>query len=361
MRHFASFLLILTVFIILLFSSPRHIVALDTDDLQTLDLGLHAGYSMLTGGYAHELRGGPYLSLSALTPFSKILYGFLNLAVSSHELSGSDGSQLYSVSLNMGPCFRVALLSKFGIDTTPFARLEYLFLKAQKLDREENTVKPGFGAKAGFFYAFSQSITVTAGFEFSQIWLSDTPFRSITMQGGISYNIFYLPSEDKIRASRIEEKLTAYSKADVLYAEGVKYFKQGDVFDAKSKFTETISLNKNHIEAQSYLEKISSIEKEYRLGVDHLEKKNFLAAIPPLERAAKSMKLAQEELDKTRALLSPQIPDLEKQAVSAYEKNDYETCIELMTKVKLIDPKNKTASIYLPRAKQRLEATKKLE
>jgi len=41
--------------------------------------------------------------------------------------------------------------------------------------------------------------------------------------------------------------------------------------------------------------------------------------------------------------------------------SDYETCIDLMTNVKLIDPKNKTASIYLPRAKQRWEAMKKLK
>lgn len=361
MRRFFSHVLICAFSLILLHSSSPHISAREGDSFQTFDIGLHAGYSMLAGHYADELRDGPYFSLSALTPFSRLLYGSFGLAFASHELSGSDGSQLYSLSLNLGPYFRLALLSAFGVYACPFARLEYLYLKAKKLDREENTVKPGFGGEIGVYYSFSPAIHLQAGCDYSQIWLSDIPFRNLTVHGGITYNIFYLTAEDKIRARRAEEKLTAYSKADALYAEGVKYFEQGDAFAAKSRFAETISLKKNHPGAQSYLEKISDIEKDYRLGMEQLDKKNFFAAIPPLERSAKFIKEAQSELDKTRLSLTPQVPDLQKRGVQAYAMNDYESCIDLMTKVKLIDPRNKTASIYLHRAKQRLEATKKLK
>ncbi len=337
------------------------IFAQNASDTSRFDTGISTGYSMISGYYAEELRNGPFFSFSAINSFSQMLYGFFNIAFSSHELSGSDGSQLYSVSLNMGPCFRASFLSGFGLYATPFARLEYLYLKAQKLDREENTVKPGFGGKAGLYVSLSSALIAQAGCDYSQIWLSGIPFKRITLHAGIAYNIFHLPTQDKIKASRAEEKLAAYSKADALYAEGVKYFEQGDVFSAKDKFIETIHLNKNHLEAQSYLEKITEIEKDYRIGLEYIYKKNYFAAIPPLDRAAKSMNDARKELEKTRILLAPQLSDLEKRGIRAYEMNEYGTCIELMTKVKLIDPKNKTASMYLPRAKQRLAAKEKLE
>ncbi len=351
--------LILVVFLMMFL--PHPIIGQISHDASSFDIGINAGYSMISGYYAGELRDGPLISLSAMTPFSHMLHGFFNIAYASHELSGSDGSQLYSVSFNMGPCFRASFFSGFGLYAAPFARLEYLYLKAQKLDREENTVKPGFGGGIGIFYAMGPAIRINAGCDYSQIWLSDIPFRSVSVHAGIAYNIFHLPTEDKIRANRVEEKLTEYSKADALYSEGIKYFEQGNVFSAKEKFIEAIRLNRKHLESQSYLEKISEIEKDYRLGMEQIEKKNFFAAIPPLERAAKSMKQAREELNKTRMLLAPQISDLTKRAVRAYEMNDYKTCIELMTKAKLIDPKNKSASIYLPRAKQRLEAKEKLK
>jgi tetratricopeptide (TPR) repeat protein len=204
-------------------------------------------------------------------------------------------------------------------------------------------------------------MNLSAGIRFSQVWLSGTPLQSFAFHAGMEYNVLHIPSTDKIRAERAEEKLGTYSRAHVAYAEGVALFEKGDTFAAKERFTETIRLKDDHLEAREYLEKISVIEKDYRLGMEHLEKKNAFAAIPPLERAGKFVKAAQQELEKTRTALAPQIPEFERKGIHAYEMSNYEACIELMMKVKLIDPQNKTAQIYLPRARQRLEAAKKFK
>jgi tetratricopeptide (TPR) repeat protein len=323
--------------------------------------GLHAGYSMLEGYYADELKDGPFFSVSATSPLSSFFKGFFNAALASHELSGSDGSQLYSFSLNAGPLASVNVARGFSLYAAPFGRLEYLYLKAQKLDREENTAKLGFGAESGFLFAIAPTMNLSAGIHFSQVWLSGTPLRSIAFHAGLQYNMFHIPSSAKIRAERAEEKLSTYSRTQAVYTEGVAFFEKGDTFAAKERFSETIRLKNDHLEAREYLEKISAIEKDYRLGMEHLEKKNVFAAIPPLERAGKFMKAAQQELEKTRTALAPQVLELERKGIRAYEMSNYETCIELMMKVKLIDPQNKTAHIYLPRARQRLEAANKLK
>ncbi|MCX7679185.1 MAG: hypothetical protein N2316_08185, partial [Spirochaetes bacterium] len=202
---------------------------------------------------------------------------------------------------------------------------------------------------------------IIAGCEYSHIWLSGIPLRTLAIQIGVSYNIFTIPTEEKVRARRAEEKLGTYLKANERYIEGAKLFEKGEIQSAKSRFLETLTLVHHHPEAELYLNKISEIENEYARGKDLIEKKNFYAAIPHLERAAKFMNHAQKLLQTLRSDLAINIPTLESRGIQAYEKSDYATCIELMHKLQLIDPNNKTVAIYLPRAKKRFEGEKKLK
>ncbi len=340
---------------------PHRISAQNAPNFSSMHIGFNAGYSLLHGHYSEELQDGPFFSINATSPFVRFLEGYFSLAFASHELSGSNGSQLYSLSLNLGPLAKAQLAPHFAIYASPLARFEYLYLKARKLDREENTIKPGFGAETGMLCHITPAINLKAGISFSQIWLSGTPYRSFVFYGSAEYNVFHIVTEDKIRAERAEENLEKIAQAEASFTEGMAKYEKGELYAAKKLFTDAVRLKNTHSEAQAYLDRIDAIEKDYRLGIALLEKKDYFAAILPLERSAKSMKEAKEKLEKTRSALRGQIPDLTRGGIRAYESNDFATCIALMTKITLIDPKNKTAAIYLPRAKHRLEAMKKLK
>ncbi|MCB1145301.1 MAG: hypothetical protein KDK38_00745 [Leptospiraceae bacterium] len=73
-----------------------------------------------------------------------------------------------------------------------------------------------------------------------------------------------------------------------------------------------------------------------------------------------SIEEAQKEAQELRAKLSSQIEYLLKSGIAAYQKADYDVCIQNMEKILLIEPGHETATIYLPRAVNRRNALKKL-
>jgi hypothetical protein len=84
-------------------------------------------------------------------------------------------------------------------------------------------------------------------------------------------------------------------------------------------------------------------------------------AIPGLADAALFMREAEVELARVRGLLRRDIPTLENAGIACYEKKQYRDCINLMKKILLIDPDNRKAKLYLPRAERRHRAIETLK
>ena len=333
----------------------------DAQDVPSLHVGLNAGYSTLSGHYAGELDDSAYLGISFIPFTSRYLLGELDITYSAYELSGSEGSNLYSTAINAGPLFTLPLFSTVSLYTGLLARGNYFYLNTQNLDRQENTFKPGYSARAGMFLSLPMGLRLRAGVDYSQVWLSGEPFRSFNFFAGATYNVLHLSGRES--ASRIRERkmLAQYSSIETNYQQGVKEFNDGELLRARQNFKQILDIKSDHLEARSYMEKITGFESDYRRASELLENRNYYAAIPLLSRAEKNMKEARGTLTELRGKLAPLVPDFERRGIQYYDKNDYENCIDLMSKIQLIDPGNRTAGIYLPRAARRYEALKKLK
>ncbi|MBP7583922.1 MAG: hypothetical protein KBA61_07800 [Spirochaetes bacterium] len=330
----------------------------DTWSAPALHIGVNAGYSSLSGHYASELNDSLHLGLSLIPFSSRYLLGELDLTYSAYELSGSDGSYLYSTAINAGPLLNLPLSGTFSLYAGLLARGNYFYLDTHNLDRQENTFKPGFSVRAGTFIALPLGLRLRAGIDCSQVWLSGTPFRSYAAHAGISYNLLHI-SSGEYRETR--EKLSVYSQVDLHYNAGVRKFNEGELKDAKESFARVLALKADHADSRSYMDRIVETENEYARAEKHLETRDYFAAIPHLSRAEANMKEARAALADVRAKLAPQVPEMERRGIRAYDAGEYGLCIDLMNRVKLIEPDNKTVRIYLPRAEKRQEALKKLK
>ncbi len=327
----------------------------------SMHLGIGAGYSSVKGHYNSELEDSSYLSLSVIPIASRYLCAEADITYSAYELSESQGSSLYSVGLNAGPLLTVTVFGAFTLYAGALARGNYLYLRAHNLDIEENALKPGFSLRGGVFFPLPHGLRLRAGVDYSGVWLSGEPMMSLSAFGGITYNIFHISSGERTRRSEVKETLERYSNIERYYAEGVKGFNEGELKSAKESFTRVLELKGDHIDARGYLERINESEGDYSRALEQIDKKNYYAAIPLLARAEKNMKDARRSLADLRAKLTPLVPDFERRGIQAYDRNNYDMCIDLMGKVQLIDPGNRTAQIYLPRAAKRREALEKLK
>ncbi|HPA72070.1 MAG TPA: hypothetical protein PKY31_07365, partial [Spirochaetota bacterium] len=252
-----------------------------------LHLGVNAGYSALSGHYASELNDSVYLGLSLIPFSSRYLLGELDITYSAYELSGSDGSYLYSTAINAGPLFNLPLSGAFSLYAGLLARGNYFYLDTHNLDRQENTIKPGFSVRAGTFIALPLGMRLRAGIDFSQVWLSGTPFRSLAAHAGISYNLLHI-SSGEYRETR--EKLSVYSQIDLHYNAGVRKYNEGELKSAKESFGRVLALKADHADSRSYMDRIVETETQYATAAKHLENRDYFAAIPHLSRAEANMK-----------------------------------------------------------------------
>jgi tetratricopeptide (TPR) repeat protein len=211
------------------------------------------------------------------------------------------------------------------------------------------------------FFTLPAGFRLRAGVDYSQVWLSGKPFRSFNYFAGATYNVLHLSGGESASRMRERKMLAQYSSIETNYQQGVKEFNDGELLRARQNFKQILDIKSDHLEARSYMEKIVVIESDYRRASELLENKNYYAAIPLLSRSERNMKEARSSLAEIRGKLAPLVPEFERRGIQYYDRNDYENCIDLMTKVQLIDPGNRTAGIYLPRATRRYEALKKLK
>ena len=122
------------------------------------------------------------------------------------------------------------------------------------------------------------------------------------------------------------------------------YAFRGSSYVCKTLCNRNVTISKS-IYLYVYLEK--SIN-EYNLALDKFENSDYLNAIIILKDIDPKMKEAAKTLQDLRQKLAPEIPELERLSINAYNDNDFELCITLLNRLLLIDPDNETARLYLP-------------
>lgn len=320
-------------------------------------LGIGAGYSIIQGHYAGSLKDSYRVGGSLLYGNSIIvryLMGELDITYARYPMKQSRSSFLESVSISAGPVAYYPAAPWLQPYIGASARGSYLHLYTDKTGRNVKSIKPGFMAKAGFFFPVGSGFRLRLGFDYTMEFLSGKALHGLTLTGGLAYN--FNPVEKAVGMLPVgpEGSIDWYlSRAD-------KALNAGDTEKAKDYLSKVISLDRNNAAAQEKIAAIRKAESDYARAVKLSGEKRYYEALPYLDEAGACLGAARVEEEKIRKLLSGEIGTLEKEGVRLYESGDYRGCVVVMKRLLLINPKNRTGLIYLPRAQKRQEALEKL-
>lgn len=311
-------------------------------------IGVKGGYSHVSGHYGDYLNGSAVGGLYILPYIGSFYMIEVDLHYAQYGLKNESGSALNTTVGGIGPLFYVQPFSFLQVYIGASITGNYFYLNANRLQDEQETLKAGYAGKAGFIFLVSDRIAFRAGCEYSQTFQSGSPFTSVQYFGAASYGALFWHAPSTAR------------EADEYFVKGEQDFKRGRFDAAKRNFTKALAADGAHRESKRFLERIAQIEGQLALARDLISKKRPFEAIPVLERIADVAPEARDELQKIRSQLTSMVASLERTGIAAYEREDYRACIAAMQTLILIDPKNATAAIYLPRARKRLEALERL-
>lgn len=323
-------------------------------------VGAGTGYSFVQGHYGDEVSPAPLFSLFVIPYIGKFMMAEFDIAYSAHALEVSRDSSLTSVGLSAGPLFYYPVLSLACLYAGVSLRGDYLRLDAVRTGQEERTFKSGFAFKAGFIAPIRRGLGVRFGSEYTQVWLSDIPFRNVNITLGVTYNYnaFMRTGEEYRRdIHKVEDR---YREVNVYYEKGIGAFEEGSIDKSREFFSRVLKYDNSHAGAIKYMEQVEKLEEIYLKAETRISAGSYFEAILLLSGISKKMKRARQLLQRTRALLTGSIPKLEERGIQAYERKDYAACITIMKRIRLIAPNNRVAGTYLPRALKRYEAIKKL-
>jgi tetratricopeptide (TPR) repeat protein len=324
-------------------------------------LGGRAGYSWISGSYGREMSGGGEYGLFLIYSMPSVFRYFAveaDLSYSTHRLLSDPGSKIHSLSFSAGPDLWFPLHRYFK----PFVGIailgDYLRLKADLYGRNISAFKPGGIVRAGFFFNLLAGLESMVGFEYSIVPLSGRPFMNTKITCGVSYNFsvsYDNSGKDGIRLEDRQERL------ERIYRSGVDSFERGDFDSAGEYFKALASLERKYRDSAAYIGRIEFAEKNHAEAARLYGEKKYFEALQCLERSPDRPVKSVELQNKLRMELAGEISGLEKQGIAAYDSKDFRRCIIIMKKILTIDPANKTAGLYLPRAFKRHEALKKLQ
>lgn len=319
-----------------------------------------SGYSQVAGTYADEINGAPFVGVSIFPAGYRFIFAELCFSYASYALAASADSALQSTTFGAGPLFLYAPFRYLELYAGVAFVFSYYSLRAVTTNREEQTLNPGFALKAGAHVPIDWGLGVKAGIEYTHNYLSNKPFMNINYHAGVTYDLGYLYAPKK-EPDTVSEKEKLKERIDSLFRKGKESLDNGEVDAAKDNFSQVLSLKPDHKEAKDLQDMIGQKEESFQSARDLLEQKQFYKAIPVLEDAGSVLPEAKTLLSDVRNQLSVEVPALEKEGIKAYEAKEYEKCIGIMQRIKLINPANGVVQIYLPRALRRLEALQKLK
>jgi tetratricopeptide (TPR) repeat protein len=316
-------------------------------------LGLGAGYSSVLGHYGGMLNGSYRVGASLMygnAGILRYLMGELEAGYSRYPLKQSRSSYLESVMMSVGPVAYLPAATWLQLYAGASFRGTYLHLRTATTGRNEKTVKPGFEAKAGMFFPVGQGFRLRCGVDYTLEFLSGKALHGVTVSGGLSYN--FNPAERTGGALPGDPA----DRVDWYLARADRALAEGRTEEAKKYFASVLAIDRNNATAREKVTAIAKAEGDYSSAMKLSAQKRYFDALPLLEEAGAYLERARAEERNIRKLLAGEIAPLEKQGISLYESGDYRGCIAVMKRLLLIDPKNRTGLIYLPRAQKRQEA-----
>lgn len=327
--------------------------------------GISAGWGGFTGSYATYLEGAKTFGadLSHPLPFAELpLLVECGFAVLSGRMKESDSSRLRGYSLQAGVLGFYPFHKRFY----PFAGImvqeSYLKFWASRIDETESAFKPGAGLRAGFFSPITRSFGLRAVFDYRATPLSKDTLKYYTL--GIAA-VARLPFGD-IAGARPQGFFPAYDakkskeRAELFVSSGLYELEKGNPESAEVSFKKALDIDPENQKAAAMLGEIDAARASHALARSLVKNKRYYDAIPLLERSPSWCVDAAKELSEIRAMLAAEIPALERIGIAAYETHNYDECIAIMKRIRLIDPDNNTARLYLPRAEGRKRAIERL-
>ena len=262
---------------------------------------------------------------------------------------------MQSVSISIGPVAYYPATAWLQPYIGAAARGSWLHLHASRTNRNVKSLKPGFQAKAGFFFPVWRGLRLRLGADYTLEILSGKMLHGMNVTGGLAYN--FNPEE------RIGGALPADS-GDRIYwylARADRALAAGRTDEAKANYTRVLELDRNNATALEKFRAIQKAESDYARALKLSGEKRYHEALPLLDEAGAYIGAARIEQERVRKLLAGEIVQLEKLGIALYERGDYRGCIAVMKQLLLIDPKNRNGLIYLPRAQKRQEAMERLK
>jgi len=313
------------------------------------------GMSTPTGFYSDYMKKGPRLTFSSFYRENRFfipLYYKGGISYSNHELK-TGGSYLHQYDFNAGSftTHKVHPLLEpfFGIDIHGI----YSSINTKNTEKSANALKPGFSVNAGNMAYLGSGIGLLFMIDYRITDISGELFKPLTVSAGLTFNNNDL-TRDLNRESEAEVKFQLYQKAQ-------SEFRSRNFDEAKNIFNEVYRMDKEYPGLDYNLKRISEIESDKIQAYNFIGQKNYIRAIPHLQFCAPYIKECEADLTKYRRELAAGIAAWEREGIRHYEAARYRDCINTMEKILLVDPGNRTAGIYLPRAIRRQQAIEALQ
>lgn len=341
---------------LILFIIPASHTFAAEDYYKDITLTAYAGPSYPAGFYSDYLETGYIYGISAFynLPFlNSNTYLLGGTSYSSYEMQVNSSSTLSMADIYAGGMFTYPLFSYIFINTGFKVRGIYSMLDTANTGLSETAFKPGYSLFAGGMTYLGRGIGLFVNAEYRVTEFSSEKFESASVMGGITYNF------EDYRAD-IESRLNADRKIS-LFDQGINEFRRKNFEEAKKLFSELYRMDSKYPGLDYYMQRVEEIETNYKTAEQYIAQKNYLKAIPQLDSCSPYIKDCELKLLQQRKNLMPNVPAWEKEAISLYDNREYRECIIIMERILLVDPENKNANIYLPRAVKRNRAIESLQ
>ncbi len=316
------------------------------------------GYGPVFGYYDAYLSPGMSAGIGALRPVT--LFGVPlimegEFLFSRYPMRESSASTLDVYSLRGGLLYLRYLYRFFN----PYAGVLYqeslVHFSADRTGGSDTALKPGAVIKAGFISCFSYGFGSRIGVEYGIMPISDRAFSALSFTAAATFNYA------AFAGGSAGGPHTVYGNIGKLMQQARVDLRERNAAAAKDSLRKVLSLDSGHVEAKEGLKRIEDAEKYYERALGLAAKNQHYDAIMLFEQSSPVIIESERELARIRGLLARELPSLERSGVALYEKNEYRQCIAVMRKILLVDPENRTAKIYLPRAERRLQAIERLK
>ncbi len=315
--------------------------------------GFYGGYSKLIGNYTSDLNNS-YLFGFQLIPLT--YNNFLldaTIDFSNYSLTDSSDSNLNTFKLTIGPSFYISIADLFEIHSGINFNLSYLYLKATESEERISSIKPGYSISTKFLIPVSRGFNGFTGVSYNHKWVSNKSFTDIQLIAGVSfnYNSFLRSSSDTVPAD---------SMLAIHFSKAVELFNKRKTLAALDHFKKVQKINPKHQSTNTYIQQINTALLQYNKGKSLQDKKEYIKAITAFDEARNLFPQAAIKISTIRKILAAQIRGLERSGIKAFHRKDYKRCIRIFNKLKVIDPDNNKVKLYLPKAKKRYNALKRL-